>query len=119
MFGLSLTRNDTGSLSIGEPFRHLIRNIYNPSLGAIDSSVVTNVTNVGWHEVVEFAPIGTENNVSSYLQWAIPLDGFAVCLVFQYILKHSIARQVNGSSLTPSPTYPNITNNASLAMFDV
>ncbi|PBK75653.1 acid protease [Armillaria solidipes] len=87
VFGLSLTRNDTGSLSIG----------------AIDSSVVTNVTNVGWHEVVEFAPIGTENNVSSYLQWAIPLDGFAV----------------NGSSLTPSPTYPNITNNASLAMFDV
>ncbi|KAK0469787.1 acid protease [Desarmillaria tabescens] len=87
VFGLSLTRNDTGSLSIG----------------AIDSSVVTNITNVGWHEVVEFAPIGTENNVSSYLQWAIPLDSFAI----------------NGSSLAPSPTYPNITNNASLAMFDV
>ncbi|KAG7451143.1 acid protease [Guyanagaster necrorhizus] len=72
-------------------------------LSAIDSSVVTNVTDVGWHKVVEFAPIGTTSNVSSYLQWAIPLDSFAV----------------NGSSLVPSPTYPNITNNASLAMFDV
>ena len=47
-------------------------------LGAIDSSVVTNVSQVGWNEVAEFPPFSEENNVSSYLQWAIVLTSFSV-----------------------------------------
>lgn len=87
LFALSLTRNSSGSLSIG----------------AIDASVVTNVTRIGWNEVVEFAPFGVESNVSSYLHWAIPLAGLSV----------------NGTQLAPLPTYPNVTNNASIALVDV
>ncbi|KAF8920307.1 aspartic peptidase domain-containing protein [Mucidula mucida] len=87
LFGLSLTRNSSGTLT----------------LGAIDASVVTNVSAIGWHPVVEFAPIGNDNNSSSYLQWATPFTSFAV----------------NGTAFTPTPTYPTITSNTSLAMFDV
>jgi len=87
LFGLSLTRNASGTLT----------------LGAIDSLVVTNVSSISWHKVVEFAPIGSESNTSSYLQWAIPIAGFGV----------------NGTGLVPSPTYPNITGNSSIALFDV
>lgn len=46
--------------------------------GAIDSSVVTNISHVGWNKVAQFPPFGAENNVSSYLQWAIPLAAVAV-----------------------------------------
>lgn len=62
LFGLSLTRNTTGTLSIG----------------AIDSSVVTNLSHIGWNEVVPFSPFGSESNKSSYLQWAISLSSFGV-----------------------------------------
>jgi hypothetical protein len=62
LFGLSLTQNTTGSLAIG----------------AIDSSVVKNVSKIVWNEVVPFAPLDSTNNVSSYLQWAIRLTSFAV-----------------------------------------
>ncbi|KAG6909869.1 hypothetical protein DXG01_014905 [Tephrocybe rancida] len=87
LFGLSLTRNSTGSLS----------------MGAVDSSVVKNASLISWNQVVDFAPFGAENNVSSYLQWAIPMSALAI----------------NGSQFKPSPTYPNITGNASLALFDI
>ena len=46
--------------------------------GAIDAAVVTNVTNIVWNKVVEFAPFSSESNVSSYLQWAIPLSSISV-----------------------------------------
>jgi hypothetical protein len=62
LFGLSLTQNTTGSLAIG----------------AIDSSVVKNVSKIVWNEVMPFAPLDSTNNVSSYLQWAIRLMSFAV-----------------------------------------
>jgi hypothetical protein len=62
LFGLSLTQNATGSLAIG----------------AIDSSVVKNVSKIVWNEVVPFAPLDSTDNVSSYLQWAIRLASFAV-----------------------------------------
>jgi hypothetical protein len=62
LFGLSLTRNSTGTLT----------------LGAIDSSVVKNVSNIGWNEVVPFAPLESNGNTSSYLQWAIRISSFAV-----------------------------------------
>ncbi|KAJ4477163.1 acid protease, partial [Lentinula aciculospora] len=87
LFGLSLTRNNTGTLS----------------LGAIDSSVVTNLSNVEWNPVVDFPPIGNESNSSSYYQWAIPLTSLAV----------------NGTLITLSPSYPTVTANHSIAMFDV
>jgi hypothetical protein len=62
LFGVSLTRNSTGTLTIG----------------AIDSSIVKNISNVEWNEVVPFSPFTSESNTSSYLQWAIPLSSFAV-----------------------------------------
>ncbi|THV03241.1 acid protease [Dendrothele bispora CBS 962.96] len=87
LFGLSLTRNDSGSLTFG----------------AIDSSIVTDVDKIVWNEVVEFAPIGNENNVSSYYQWAVPLGGISV----------------NGVPVSLSPSYPDVTANHSIAIFDV
>jgi hypothetical protein len=65
LFGLGLTRNTTGTLSIG----------------AIDSSVVKNVSDIAWNQVVPFAPFGSESNSSSYLQWAIHLSSFGVRIV--------------------------------------
>lgn len=62
LFGVSLTRNSTGTLTIG----------------AIDSSIVKNISDVGWNEVVPFSPIASESNTSSYLQWAIRLSSFTV-----------------------------------------
>ncbi|KAJ3912620.1 acid protease [Lentinula edodes] len=87
LFGLSLTRNSTGTLS----------------LGAIDSSVVTNLSNFEWNPVVEFSPFGNESNSSSYYQWAIPLTSLSV----------------NGTSVALSPSYPTVTGNHSIAIFDV
>ncbi|KIY44031.1 acid protease, partial [Fistulina hepatica ATCC 64428] len=87
LFGVSLTYNDTGSLS----------------LGAVDSSVVTNISRISWNQVSEFAPSTGGGNSSSYLEWAIRMDGFSV----------------NGTFMDAKPTYPNVTGNHSLAMFDV
>ncbi|KAL7279207.1 hypothetical protein ACG7TL_007047 [Trametes sanguinea] len=86
LFGLSLTRDSSGSLSFG----------------AIDGSVVTNRSLIEWNEVVPFAPFGAQSNVSSYLQWAVVLEGISV----------------NGTTVTPEPTYPAQTFNSSLALID-
>ncbi|KAF8896361.1 aspartic peptidase domain-containing protein [Infundibulicybe gibba] len=90
----------SGILGIGFP---RLSSIASSTNCAIDSSVVTNTSRIGWNNVVEFAPFAAENNVSSYFQWAIPLLGISV----------------NNTRLTPIPTYPNITGNSSLALFDV
>ncbi|GLB40214.1 putative acid protease [Lyophyllum shimeji] len=87
IFGFSLTRNSSGTLT----------------LGAIDSSVVRNASLISWNHVVDFAPFGAESNSSSFLQWAIPMPGFSV----------------NGSQFSTTPTYPDNTGNASLALFDI
>ncbi|KAF7986478.1 hypothetical protein HWV62_31273 [Athelia sp. TMB] len=87
LFGVSLTRNNTGTLSIG----------------AIDSSVVANASKVVWNEVVPFSPFANQGNSSSYLQWVIRLSSFTV----------------NTTGFSPIPTYPNVTKNASLALFDI
>lgn len=87
IFGLSLTRNTTGTLAIG----------------AIDVSVVQNASNIVWNEVVPFSPIGTQFNMSGYFYWAIHMTGFSV----------------NGTNLTPMPTYPTLTDNSSIALLDV
>ena len=50
--------------------------------GAIDASVVTNISYIGWNKVAQFPPFGAENNVSSYLQWAISLTAVAVSQIF-------------------------------------
>ncbi|KAF8071741.1 aspartic peptidase A1 [Lyophyllum atratum] len=87
LFGLSLTRNASGTLTIG----------------AVDASVVKNASLISWNHVVDFAPFGAESNVSSYLQWTIPMSGFSV----------------NGTEFEPTPTYPNVTRNATLALLDI
>jgi len=86
MFGVSLSRNMSGSLS----------------LGAIDTSVVQNISMIEWHPVMPFSPFGFESNTSRYLQWAIPITGLGV----------------NGTSVTPRPTYPDIVG-SSLALLDI
>ncbi|EJF64945.1 acid protease [Dichomitus squalens LYAD-421 SS1] len=87
VFGLSLTRDTSGTLTFG----------------AIDGSIVANRSLVELNEVVPFAPFGSQGNSSSYLQWAIVLDGISV----------------NGTSLTPEPTYPVQTMNNTIALIDV
>ncbi|KAF8638272.1 hypothetical protein AX17_002294 [Amanita inopinata Kibby_2008] len=87
LFGVSLTRNYSGSLTIG----------------AVDSSVVTNASQINWNKVVEFPPFGTESNSSSYLHWAIPMSGFSVGTI----------------RMSPQPTYPKNTKNSSYALFDI
>ncbi|KAL1679441.1 aspartic peptidase domain-containing protein [Schizophyllum commune] len=87
LFGLSLTYNNSGTLS----------------LGAVDSSVVKDMSQVGWNQVVEFAPAPGKGDESSYLEWAIPMPAFGV----------------NGTQVTTKPSYPDITANTSLALFDI
>ncbi|CAA7266854.1 unnamed protein product [Cyclocybe aegerita] len=87
LFGLSLTRNSSGSLT----------------MGAIDASVVHNVSNIGWNKVAQFPPFAAENNISSYLQWAIPITGVAF----------------NGTQISPIATYANVGRTQSLALIDV
>ncbi|KAH9945177.1 acid protease [Epithele typhae] len=63
VFGLSLTRDSSGSLTFG----------------GIDSSVVNNRTLIEWNEVVPFAPFsGSSGNSSSYLHWVIGLESISV-----------------------------------------
>lgn len=87
IFGLSLTRNATGTFT----------------LGAIDVSVVQNVSQVVWNEVVSFSPVSTQTNTSGYFYWAIRMSSFAV----------------NGTQYTPQPTYPGPNDNSSIALLDV
>jgi hypothetical protein len=47
-------------------------------VGAVDPTVVANVSLIEWHEVIPFEPFGSESNVSSYLQWAIPISTITV-----------------------------------------
>lgn len=49
--------------------------------GAVDVSVVQNVSDIVWNEVVPFSPVGTRWNTSGYLYWAIQITGFSVRLV--------------------------------------
>jgi len=87
-FGVNLERNASyGSLSIG----------------AIDSTIVKNVSLIEWIEVIPFRPIGVQSNVSGYLQWAIPISNITV----------------GNQTFTMEPTYPQETSNQSLALFDI
>ncbi|KAH7913209.1 aspartic peptidase A1 [Hygrophoropsis aurantiaca] len=62
IFGLSLTWNATGTLSIG----------------AVDVSIVQNTSNIVWNEVVPFSPLGIQANTSGYFYWAIHMTSFAI-----------------------------------------
>lgn len=87
IFGLSLTRNATGTFA----------------LGAIDVSVVQNISQIVWNDVVPFSPIGTQTNTSGYFYWAIRMSGFAV----------------NDTQYVPQPTYPGPSDNSSIALLDI
>lgn len=74
--------------------------------GAIDASVVTNRSLIELHDVVPFAPFNgteTDEDAASYLQWTIELSQI----------------WVNGTSITPDPTYSQSDSNHSLALLDV
>jgi hypothetical protein len=64
--------SSTTSLNSGPPDLALV--------GAVDSAIVTNVSLVEWHEVIPFQPFGSENNMSSYLLWTIPISTITVRL---------------------------------------
>ncbi|QRV75117.1 aspartyl protease [Ceratobasidium sp. AG-Ba] len=61
LFGLSLRKNNTGTLS----------------LGAIDAGVVSNLSSIAWHDVAPFPTLPSDNS-SVYLQWAIHLSAISV-----------------------------------------
>ncbi|KAI0001510.1 aspartic peptidase domain-containing protein [Russula compacta] len=87
-FGVSLKRNSSsGSLSIG----------------AVDSTIVNNVSLFEWIEVTPFEPLGIESNMSSYLEWAIPISNITV----------------GNQTFTLQATYPQANSNNSLALFDI
>ena len=103
LFGLSLTQNTTGSLAIG----------------AIDSSVVKNVSKIVWNEVVHL------HHLIQRTMYRVTYNGQFVLRASQYgvscstEIQFSIFEQVNGAVVTPIPTYPNATHNSSLALLDV
>ena len=91
LFGLSLTRDDSGSLAFGTfpqicfwatalvPTAPHVSPLTTDRIeGAIDGSVVMNRSLIEWNEVVPFAPFGDESNTSSYLQWTVVLEGASV-----------------------------------------
>ncbi|KAI6022325.1 hypothetical protein BKA83DRAFT_4022010, partial [Pisolithus microcarpus] len=65
---------------------------------ATDVSVVQNVSNIVWNEVVPFSLICTQFNTLGYFYWAIRMMGFSV----------------NGTNLTPMPMYPTSTDDSSI-----
>ncbi|KAI9512034.1 acid protease [Russula earlei] len=88
LFGVNLERNgSSGSLS----------------LGAVDSTVVNNVSLIEWIEVTPFEPIGIKSNMSSYLQWAIPITNITV----------------GNQTYALQPTYPQANSDHSVALFDI
>lgn len=89
------------------------------SLGAIDASIVKDPALISWNQVAQFPPFGTENNESSYLQWAIPINGFFVHSSLPSSLLMLRCLQVNGTSFTPIPTYMNFSRTDTLALFDM
>jgi hypothetical protein len=77
---VNLRRNgSSGSLSIGEvccTSNRLSSDLVR--VGALDSTIVNNVSLIEWIEVVPFQPFGAQSNVSSYLQWATPISNITV-----------------------------------------
>lgn len=76
LFTFYLGNNNSGSLT----------------LGAVDSSIVTNTSLIGWNKVAQFQPFAAESNTSTYLVWATPIAGFSVSIsrhtVFSLVLIH-------------------------------
>lgn len=75
-------------------------------VGAVDSTIVTNVSLIEWIEVVPFEPFGSESNVSSYLQWAIPISNITVCNL--EVLRFHAYAAVGRSGTKPSRCNPRI-----------
>ena len=55
-------------------------------VGAVDSTVVKNVSLIEWMEVAPFEPVGSENNVTSYLEWAIPISTITVSTIAEFFV---------------------------------
>lgn len=54
-------------------------------VGAVDSTIVKNVSLIEWMEVAPFEPVGNDN-VSSYLEWAIPISTIAVSTMAEFFV---------------------------------
>jgi hypothetical protein len=55
-------------------------------VGAVDSTIVKNVSLIEWMEVAPFEPVGNDNNVTSYLEWAIPISTITVSHMAEFLL---------------------------------
>ena len=55
-------------------------------VGAVDSTIVKNVSLIEWMEVAPFEPVGNESNVSSYLEWAIPISTLTVSTMAEFLV---------------------------------
>lgn len=85
--GLSLTHSTNGTLSLGALLSYwqcILVSIFTFHLGAIDSSVVQNISLMSWHVVEPFEPFPGQNASTTplYLDWVIPLDDLIVRLIF-------------------------------------
>lgn len=70
--------------------------------------------------MAQFPPFGPGNNVSSYLQWAIPISGIAVSpTICVEASRLTYLPKVNGTQFTPTSTYASIGLTRSLALFDM
>jgi hypothetical protein len=91
LFGISLQRDASpGSLSLGEV--GFSPNGLSPHLlhqGALDSTIVRNISLIEWNEVVPFEPVGIESNMSSYFEWAIPISAITVSYLAGFSLTHA------------------------------
>lgn len=123
VFGLSLTRNATGTLALGNSLLGTRPTILMSQrlTGAIDVSVVQNLSQVVWNEVVPFSPVGTQTNTSGYFSWAIRMTSFAVkhLILYPRCMVILTSCKVNSTEYTPQPTYPGPTDNSSIALLDV
>ena len=61
-------------------------------VGAVDPTVVTNVSLIEWHQVVPFEPFGSESNVSSYLQWTVPISTITVRSIASSLSTYTYSR---------------------------
>jgi len=87
VFGFHLGWNASGSLAIG----------------AIDASVVRNVSDISWNSVASFPPFFAEASEPTYLHWAIPISSFSV----------------NDTAADTTPSYPSRNGGHALALIDV
>jgi hypothetical protein len=86
------------------------------SVGAIDATVVSNVTLIEWNEVIPFEPVGSGIAASSYLAWAIPISTITVSASARPFpdQAHAVVRRLGHR---PSNSSPHILKQMAIALW--